>query len=194
LNNRPAFDYDLFNKINHDWTNSIFNGVLPYVRESIVWVPLYVFLAAFGLLNYGKRAYGWILAAIVTAALANFISSDIIKTYFYSDRPCRDASLIPEANLLINRCPISSSFTSSHAVNHFAVAMFLFQTMRFSVKKAWLFFLWAFIIIYAQVYVGVHYPLDVVFGGLLGCSIGYLTSTLYHYRAGILEYKTMAAV
>lgn len=183
------FDYDLFHKINHDWTNPFLDRVLPYVREAIVWVPLYVFLFVFGTVNYGKRAYFWILAAIATAVITNFISSDLIKPNFYRDRPCRDTFLDPVANLLINRCPISSSFTSSHAVNHFGLAMFLYQTMRFTVKRAWLFFIWALLIIYAQVYVGVHYPVDVIFGALIGCTIGYTTSSIYHYRLGPIELK-----
>ncbi len=192
MNNRLLeFDYALFHKINHDWSNPFFDRVLPLMRESVVWVPLYLFLAVFGWVNYGKKAYFWILAAIATAVIANFISSDIIKVVFYRDRPCRDSLLEPAANLLINRCPISSSFTSSHAVNHFSVAMFLFQTMRYTVKRSWLFFIWAFVIVYAQVYVGVHYPMDVVFGAIAGCAIGYFVSTVYHYRAGTLELKPL---
>lgn len=192
MNNRLLeFDYALFHKINQEWTNPFFDRVLPLMRESIVWVPLYLFLAVFGWLNYGKKAYFWILAAIATAVIANFISSDIIKVVFYRDRPCRDSLLEPAANLLINRCPISSSFTSSHAVNHFSVAMFLFQTMRYTVKKSWLFFIWALVIVYAQVYVGVHYPMDVVFGAMAGCAIGYFVSAVYHYRAGTLELKPL---
>jgi undecaprenyl-diphosphatase len=191
LNNRLLeFDYDLFHKINHDWTHPFLDRVLPFVRESIVWVPLYLFLLVFGWVNYGKKGYLWMIAAIATAVIANFISSDIIKVFLYRDRPCRDTLLDPVANLLINRCPISSSFTSSHAVNHFSVAMFLYQTMKFTVKRTWLFFFWALLIIYAQVYVGVHYPMDVFFGALIGCAIGYFTSAIFHYRAGILELKT----
>jgi membrane-associated phospholipid phosphatase len=190
LNNRLLeFDYDLFHKINHDWTNPFLDRVLPFVRESVVWVPLYLFLVVFGWVNYGRKGYYWILAAIATVVIANFISSDIIKVVFYRDRPCRDSLLEPAANLLINRCPISSSFTSSHAVNHFSIAMFLFQTMKYSVKKTWLFFIWAFLIIYAQVYVGVHFPVDVIFGALIGCTIGYTTSAIFNYRAGILQLK-----
>jgi membrane-associated phospholipid phosphatase len=191
LNNRLLeFDYDLFHKINHDWTHPFLDRVLPFVRESVVWVPLYLFLVVFGWVNYGRKGYFWMLAAIATVVIANFISSDIIKVVFYRDRPCRDLLLDPVANLLINRCPISSSFTSSHAVNHFSIAMFLFQTMKYSVKRTWLFFIWALLIVYAQVYVGVHYPVDVIFGALIGCTIGYTTAAVFNYRAGILTLKT----
>lgn len=188
-NRLQDFDFNLFHKINQDWTNPFFDRVMPYVREAIVWVPLYVFLLVFGWVNYGKRAYFWILAAIATAVIANFISSDIIKVTFYRLRPCGDRFNNPDVHLLLNRCPVSSSFTSSHAVNHFSLAMFLYQTMRFTVKRAWIFFFWALLVIYAQVYVGVHYPIDVIFGALIGCTIGYTTASVYHYRLGPLELK-----
>ena len=63
---------------------------------------------------------------------------------------------------------------SSHAANHFAMAMFIYSTLKNYIGK-WLglLFVWAFFIAYAQVYVGVHYPIDVICGGLFGSVIGY---------------------
>jgi membrane-associated phospholipid phosphatase len=176
------FDVTWFKKINHDWTNPVFDAVLPLVRESVIWVPLYVFLIAFAWQNFREQWYMWMLFAIATALLTNFISSDIIKELTNKPRPCRTPGLEPAARVLVNYCPISSSFTSSHATNHFGLAMFLYMTLRPVVKWGWLFFLWAFMIIYAQVYVGVHYPGDVIFGALLGCLIGYMTSALFHWQ------------
>lgn len=187
LLNTQQFDLLLFRKINHEWTNSFFDTVLPFVRESAVWVPLYLFLIVFAWQNYGKEAWFWILTAALTVLVTNFISSDLIKPYFNTPRPCSTLGLEPAANLLLNRCPVSGSFTSSHATNHFGLAMFLFQTLRHSVKWAWAFFLWAFIIIYAQVYVGVHFPQDVIFGALLGSFIGLTASMIFHHRRGYLK-------
>jgi undecaprenyl-diphosphatase len=88
-----------------------------------------------------------------------------------------------QGRLLLNRCPSSFSFTSSHATNHFAAAMFLFLTLKSSFKNwTYLFFFWAGSISYAQIYVGVHYPLDILGGTIIGCSVGYLTGTFYNKR------------
>jgi membrane-associated phospholipid phosphatase len=182
-----ALERKLFYIINHDWSNSFFDTVMPVLRESLIWVPLYFFLMLLGWYNFGRKGLWWILVGIATAALSNFISSDIIKNMTDKVRPCRDALLDPAAHVLVKYCPQSSSFTSSHAVNHFAMATFFFMTLRGSTRYAWLFFVWAFAIIYAQVYVGVHYPFDVLAGALLGCSIGYMAATLFHYRAGFLH-------
>jgi membrane-associated phospholipid phosphatase len=180
-----SFDIQLFKNINHDWTNSFFDNVLPFVRESVIWTPLYLFLVAFAWQNFGKQGWYFILFAVLTVVISNFISSDLIKNWVNRPRPCRTPGL--DHHLLLNRCPISGSFTSSHATNHFAMAMFLFQTLRFTVKWAWVFFIWAFIIIYAQVYVGVHFPVDVIAGALLGSFIGHTMAMVFHYRQGFLK-------
>jgi membrane-associated phospholipid phosphatase len=163
---------------------------MPILRESIVWVPLYLFLVLFGYYNFGIKGIYWMLAAIVTITFSNFISSDVIKELVDRPRPCRDSMLEPGARLLLNRCPTSNSFTSSHATNHFTLAMFIYQTLKQVAKWAKWFFVWAFVIIYAQVYVGVHFPIDVIAGALLGCGIGVITANLYIYRFGLLAPKT----
>jgi undecaprenyl-diphosphatase len=88
---------------------------------------------------------------------------------------------------IINYCPKSSSFTSSHATTHFGQAMFYFITLRHIGKWWMLAFGWAFAIVYTQVYVGVHYPSDVTCGALLGCIIGWVTGKLFIKQTGMLS-------
>jgi undecaprenyl-diphosphatase len=180
------WDIDVFHKINHDWTSPILDAILPVLRESIVWVPLYAFLILFGYINFGKNAWYWALAAIASTIVSNYVSSDLIKPYYGRLRPCMDGMLEPAARLLLGRCPSSGSFTSSHATNHFAVAAFLFFTLKHVAKWSVYFFIWAACICYAQVYVGVHFPIDVIFGGVLGISIGYFIASLFNYKNGLL--------
>jgi undecaprenyl-diphosphatase len=88
--------------------------------------------------------------------------------------------MLAHVKLLLGTCPTNFSFTSSHATNHFSLAIFVFMTLQPLFKKySYLFFLWAGIICYAQVYVGVHYPLDVLAGALLGLMIGYAGAIVY---------------
>jgi undecaprenyl-diphosphatase len=174
------FNYTLFKKINLDWSNSAFDVLMPVLRESIVWVPLYLFLAVFAYQNFGKVGIYWMLGAIATVCISDLVSSGFVKNYFNAPRPCRDSFYDYTVNLLINRCPGSGSFTSSHATNHFAFAGFTFFTLGHVVKWTRWLFLWAFSICYAQVYVGVHYPIDVVGGTLLGITIAMFTSNLFN--------------
>ena len=181
------FDVWLITHINQQWGNSFFDAVLPFMRETLFWVPLYLFLMLFVLINFGTRGWWWVLGGLLTAALADIISSQIIKESIIRLRPCQEPEVSAQLRFFINYCPRSSSFTSSHATSHFAQAMFFFITLRNVSKWAGLFFLWAFIIAYTQVYVGVHYPFDVFCGGILGCLIGFLMAKMYHKQSGILS-------
>lgn len=175
-----SLDRDLFLHINNVWTNAFFDKLLPIWRDSITWLPLYLFLFLFAAMNLGKRAWVWIVFLIVTVALCDQISSTFVKSWVNRLRPCRDVSLQPYMRLLAVYCPGSGSFTSSHAVNHFGAATFIAVTLKPLIEKwRFLFYAWAATICYAQVYVGVHYPLDVIGGGLLGALIGYLLSKAY---------------
>jgi membrane-associated phospholipid phosphatase len=180
------WDHWLFLKINNSWTNNFLDSVYPWWRDANTWMPLYFFLLLFVLINFGWRIWPWIVFFIVTFALTDQISSGILKDWINRPRPCNDAVLMYQARLLLNRCPTSGSFTSSHATNHFGIACYIFYTMRSYFKKwGYLFFFWAATISYGQVYVGVHYPLDIIGGALLGSSIGLMTSSIFNRRIGL---------
>jgi undecaprenyl-diphosphatase len=122
-----------------------------------------------------------VLAAVVTGAFTDLVSSRLIKENVFRLRPCQDKSLADHIHVLVQYCPHSSSFTSSHAANHFGFAAFFYFTLKnYYGKWTALIFLWAFIICYAQVYVGVHYPIDVLCGALVGTVIGCLVSRLFN--------------
>jgi membrane-associated phospholipid phosphatase len=182
------FDAWLLKHINQDWSSSFLDAVLPYLRETKFWVPLYLFLGIFIVMNFGAKGWWWIMGFVLVAATSDIISSKLIKPYIIRDRPCRDVEVMQLIRFFVNYCPGSSSFTSSHATSHTAQAMFIFLTLRHVIGKwALLFFVWAFLIAYTQVYVGVHYPFDVICGGLLGCGIGFALSKLFHNRVGMLS-------
>jgi membrane-associated phospholipid phosphatase len=181
------FDTWLLTHINQDWSNSFLDTVLPYMRETLFWIPLYLFLLLFVTMNFGVKGLWWVMAVALTAALSDIISSQVIKQIIWRVRPCQDEQVSLQIRFFINYCPGSSSFTSSHATSHFAQGMFFFITLRHVIGKwAWLFLGWAFIIAYTQIYVGVHYPFDVFCGSLLGCGIGFAMSKMFHSRIGML--------
>jgi len=119
---------------------------------------------------------GMILA---TFALGDFIASRLIKPFVGRIRPCNEMTLVDE---IIHRVPCGSgySFPSSHATNHFAIAIFLICLFYHKWKPILPLGLgWAFIISFAQVYVGVHYPIDTFVGAILGTCIGFFTFYIY---------------
>jgi len=179
------FDKWLMLKINNDWTLSSLDTIFPIWRESITWVPLYIFILAFVIMNFGGKIWSWIFVLILTVICTDQISSGILKDFFERLRPCRDPDMMYQVRLLLNRCPISFSFTSSHATNHFGVAVFIITTMKPAMKQwRWLFLFWAATISYGQVYVGVHYPMDVLAGAYIGSLIGWIMAMLYKSKYG----------
>ena len=173
-------DLALFSKVNGQWHNVFFDKFFPFVRESYVWIPFYFFLILFVTINFKSAGWYWVLIFLATVAFSDLFSSRVIKEIFFRLRPCRDPNLADSVRLLASYCGGNSSFTSSHAVNHFALAAFVYNTFKNLSNKWWPIFIWAAVICYAQVYVGVHFPFDVACGACLGYLIGYATARVYH--------------
>ena len=180
------WDQTLFLLINQDGSNAFFDSWMPWIREAVMWAPLYLFLIIFVLYNFRGKGAVWIMALLATVALSDIVSSQILKVYVERIRPCNDPFIQQYLRFIIKRCPSSFSFTSSHAANHFSLAMFVFYTGRQIIgPKLKLFFVWAGLICYAQMYVGVHYPLDILGGTAFGLSIGYFMGKLFNKQFGL---------
>jgi undecaprenyl-diphosphatase len=178
-------DQWLFVKLNTDVSNPLFDNLMPFMRNGMHWAPLYLFFGVFVLLNFKHKGGWWILFFIATVALTDMIGTNVFKNNFGRDRPCADPDFAMHVRLLIQCTGRGNSFISNHAANHFGMAAFFFITFRPVIPKwAWIGFLWAGLIAYAQVYVGVHYPLDVLAGALLGLMAGLLTGKLFNKRYG----------
>jgi membrane-associated phospholipid phosphatase len=179
------WDQHLFIKLNSQWTNPFFDAVLPYFRDSVFWAPFYLFILAFLTLNFGAKGFWWSIAFVCTIALTDVIGARVIKETVNRLRPCMDPEFSFHVRLLLKQCSGSSSFVSNHAANHFGMATFALLTFR-GIFKKWMYlaYVWAFFIAYAQVYVGVHYPLDVLGGAVLGILVGSLTAWIFHMKWG----------
>lgn len=173
-------DQALFQKVNSAWTNTFLDAILPWFRESTHWYPFYFVLLIYLAYQWRSKLWKWLVFAIITIVATDQISSSVFKPLFHRLRPCVDPLIAPHARLLLSHCSGGFSFTSSHAANHFGIAMFFFMTLYGILGKYnKLFFVWAALIAYAQVYVGVHYPLDITVGAIIGLLIGYVTAKMY---------------
>lgn len=189
-----GIDRKLFFLVNNGTANALSDAVMPFLREANLWIPLYLFMLVFAAVNFGARGWLWMLFVICAVGLCDLVSSHLIKAFVFRLRPCQNPDLADRIRVLANYCPHSSSFTSSHATNHFGLAMFFVSTLRkYSGPWVNLFFIWAGIICYAQVYVGVHYPFDVCCGALLGCAIGYFMALFFNNYAGLVSLQPKSA-
>lgn len=179
------WDKWLFLQANSRFTNPFFDAVLPYFRDSVFWTPLYLFLLVFIAANFGQRGWWWSIGFVCTIAIADMIGTRVFKEGFERLRPCQDPDFYMYVRLLVKRCSGAFSFVSNHAANHFGMATFISLTFR-PLFGRWvhLIYLWALFIAYAQVYVGVHYPLDVLAGAALGTLAGLLTAWVVNNKVG----------
>ncbi len=183
-------DQALFHQINGVWHNALLDKILPWTRHSNNWVPLYVILLLWMGYQIGWKTWKWLLFALINVGVTDQVSSSIFKRLFHRLRPCNDPALLGKTRLLLEHCSGGFSFTSSHAANHFGLAMFIFITWGIAPQQfTKYFFIWAAIIAYAQVYVGVHYPMDIVGGTIIGLFSGYVMAKLYLKWAGPIAFK-----
>jgi undecaprenyl-diphosphatase len=153
------------------WLNSFHSSALdPIVlqlTQTISWIPLYVLLL-YQIYRIDPKNTAWILGGVMlTILLSDQVTSGLMKPYFERLRPCHDPRWDGMLHLY-GRCGGLYGFVSSHAANTFGLATFL--TLKLGKKQkaiAWL-FLYALLVSYTRIYLGVHYPLDVFFGAVVG--------------------------
>lgn len=179
-----AWDRDLFLLIHNQWSNPFFDAVLPWLREPYFWIPVYAFLLYFSVKKFGRNGLLWCLAFVLVFGLADFTSASILKPYFGRLRPCNEPALQTFIHDLVG-CGSGKSFPSSHSSNHFGLSFFIVFTLgRFYSWMKIPAMLWALLVVLAQVYVGVHYPLDIVGGFVVGlCSAGLVAFFFNKYVA-----------
>lgn len=172
-------DRQVFYFINHTLTNPFFDWIMPWLRNPRFWIPVYVFIIGISIYKYKKAGAYLILFLLITVGIADFASATLIKKQVQRARPCRDVVL---AQTITSRVPCGTgfSFPSTHASDHFAMSVFL--GLVYHRKWRWIWpcvLLWAALVCFAQVYVGVHFPVDVTGGAIFGAFIGFTFAQLF---------------
>lgn len=179
-------DKQIFIFVNSTLSNSFFDLVLPFFRQANNWIFLYVIILILAIAQYKRKIWFWILFALLSILITDQTSSHIFKPLFQRLRPCSDPNFLMHVKLRVTHCSGGFSFTSSHATNHFGIAIFFIGTLNFCRKYRFFLLFWATCIAFAQVYVGVHYPLDVLCGTVLGIFLGKLINFIYtHFYKNI---------
>jgi len=159
-------DLQCFNWVNHTLHNSVFDLIMPLLSNAgtagLIWVIFSLILLVTGRPCTKKAAL-----LVLVALAASYLAGECFKHTFQRLRPF---VTIPDVKLLVQPPP-SFSFPSEHAANAFAAGVVL---MRKLPGLAWFFILLAFAMAFSRVYVGVHYPVDVLFGSLLGTACAVL--------------------
>lgn len=164
--------------------NGAHNGFLDFVMfwlsDKLIWIPLYAWFLYLYFRLYGWRKAIWLIiisGILVTAADQG--SVQLFKNMFERLRPCHDPEMQGLVHLVNDKCGGKYSFVSSHAANHFAIAVFV--SIITAIKMKYLpaiLLVWAGLIGYSRIYLGVHYPGDVLGGAAYGCLVGFVIGTL----------------
>lgn len=171
-----SWDKDLF-KILNGLHVEFFDIVMPWVSNKYVWIPLYALLLFYLIRYSGFKAWQIVLGIALLIFMSDQIASGILKPWVERLRPCYDPELEGQVHLL-KGCGGRFGFASSHASNSFAVAMFCWILLKDSLKHIWLLFLWAALVAYSRVYLGVHFPGDILVGALIGIVSGLVAHAL----------------
>lgn len=169
-------DQQLFLFLN-SLNSPFWDQVMHAISGKVIWVPLYLAILIVLGIKY-KRKFLVILLFIILAATLADQTSVLFKNLVQRLRPCHEPSLEGLIHLVNGECGGRFGFVSSHAANSFNVALI---SLLF-IKKRWYtisIILWASVVGYSRIYLGVHYPGDVICGLLLGTLIGWSIYKLY---------------
>jgi len=186
MNQITAWDHLIFRSVNSGLANPFFDLLMPFMRYAPVWIPVYVFFGVFLIYNFRWKGLYIILFGAVAVLASDQLCTAFIKPFVHRLRPCYDPDLAGQVRLLLGSCGGQFSFPSNHASNHFAIALYLISILPSNIK--WLkptLLVWASLIAFAQVYVGVHFPLDVICGAIIGSLLGALLASIGKVVAGI---------
>ena len=167
-----AIDSRLFlwlNGLHTDWLDK----VMVSLTEMWPWIPIYILLLYMVIKQYRKQSLWVILALALMILCSDQLSAHVCKPLFQRLRPCYNPEFEGLLHLPKGMAGGRYGFVSSHAANTIAVAAFLTCVLRKDVPWiGWVLYAWAFISSYSRIYIGYHYPGDIIAGALLGVLIG----------------------
>ncbi|MGB0199339.1 MAG: phosphatase PAP2 family protein [Flavobacteriaceae bacterium] len=167
------------------WLNNLgtlsWDGFWLFMTNKYNMAPLYLFLLGFSIWKWGwKKGLGVLGVALLMIAFTDQVTN-LFKSGFARLRPCHDPDIAPLMRLVKAKCGGQFGFFSGHASNSFAVALFFVGLFHKQYPHMRWLILWAAIVAYSRVYVGVHYPLDIFCGAIFGTASGYMFHRLYKW-------------
>jgi len=167
-------DHQVFHFINQTIANSVLDFSCLILRGKNFLILFYCFLGVRVYQLYPEHFFKIAMAGAITFLFTDQLSSHLIKPIFHRLRPCNNAEI--GARLLTEYCGSGWSFVSSHAANSFGMAAFVSSVRNWRRQTVLILGIWATLVAFSQVYVGVHFPADVTGGAILGVAIGSITA------------------
>ncbi len=164
------------------WLNGLYapwlDGFMVVITGRDVWIPFYALLISWLAFRYRKQAIGMVLTLAVAVALSDQTASALLKPLTHRLRPCHTPGLQTLIHPVME-CGGLYGFASSHAANTFALATGLWLLLGRQYPAVRWVFLWAAFVSYSRIYVGAHYPLDILAGAGIGVLAAWLCVAAY---------------
>ncbi|WP_092735744.1 phosphatase PAP2 family protein [Riemerella columbipharyngis] len=174
-------DHSIFLYLNNLGAKA-FDPFWVMVSSKLTWVPLYMIFLYLIFKNFSKKQSIYILIFITLGVICSDQLANIFKFSVERLRPCHDPLIMPHMRIV--ECGGAFGFYSSHASNSFFLANFLYIIFNGKIRGFWvLLFPWAVLVSYSRIYLGVHYPLDILFGAGIGGILGGLFANLSKWAA-----------
>ncbi len=142
-----------------------------WISQKYLWIPMYALILYFIIKKYKWKTITVLLSVVILITLI----SVFIKDFFERLRPCHNPSIESMVHLVNGYCGGSFGFISSHASNSFALAVFTGMLLKNNLRYYFpLIILWAIIVCYSRIYLGAHYPADIIGGALLGSILAFI--------------------
>jgi len=171
-----SLDTELFVYLNGLGSDT-YDGLWLMITKQINWIPLFLLLLYLIYKKLGTTQTLYLLLFVAVLLVFTDQTTNLFKKGFQRLRPCNNPEI--KSFIRIVQYRTSFSFFSGHAANTMAVATFLYLIFKKDFKYFWLLFLWPLVFAYSRIYLGLHYPLDIISGYLCGAILGFLMFKLY---------------
>ncbi|WP_010662501.1 phosphatase PAP2 family protein [Marinilabilia salmonicolor] len=162
----------------NSFTSPLFDNIFWLITSKSIWVPMYVMILYAIFKNQGIKGFMTVVFLGLMVLLCDQISTNIFKEGFERFRPSHEPALEGMVDLINGKRGGQFGFVSSHATNSFGLAVFSLLLFRFNWYTVFILF-WAALNSYSRIYMGVHYPGDILGGLILGSLIGWVVYWLY---------------
>ena len=166
-----SLDLTVFYFFNHTISTGFLDKFFSTITSVNNWYIAYLILLGIAFFKGGTRGKIAVLTLILLIVVTDQTGYRLLKEFFERIRPC---NALPDVITPVG-CPGGYSFPSNHALNNFAAAVFL---LRIFPKYKWIFLITATLVSISRVYLGVHYPSDVLGGAVIGSLFGYVFSII----------------